>query len=341
MMLARSAASTFDRLPQHAEALGDVLMGPRVYDYLGGVPRPAWTRWAYPLLLAAAVLGAIGMFAAGVAPCDRRLVLLALFTAALLLVVGRALRLDDSSYERYVLYLVPLAGLLFVRSLSALGRVPPFGHAGIRWFAHDAVRFAVTLVVSCSFLAQFRLNYFDPVSRERYGTRLHRTFRTAEREPKAELAAAIRQRAGGTESPTILGADWKQSWWVLHPLQYLLGARAHVETGVDPDEIVGTLRCGPAPTAASSGFGSLSTRPLTRCFVVGASNSDYIERVRSAACAGGRLREELTFRDATGHPVWVLLVLGDVAPCADSSAIGISPTSPRATSPIDEPERLP
>ena len=272
-ILVESMASSLDRLPQHLASLADVLLGGRVYEYLSGMPMPAWIRWTYPLFYLGAALVLWQLHRRGTTR-DRRLAMLSVAACLLILLAGRALRLHMASYERYILYLVPLCGLLLVRGIRAMS-----GRGGERlgpWAT------ALPLGVAMLLLVQFWSCYFRPLCDQRFASRLHRTFLSGDQEPKAGVAAAIRARLRPGTTRVVVAQDW----WVQYPVDYLLAGRCEVR--LDGPE-------GETPRD---------------CFVVGFADSDFIRDIRAAASDRHELREELTIGPAAARPILALLVLG-------------------------------
>jgi hypothetical protein len=228
-ILLGSAAASVPRLPRHLAGLAEVLTGHRVFEYLSGRPIPDWVRWWYPAfyLMPAGLL--IAMFRWG-SPMDRRLVGMCVVVVGLVLVAGQTLRLEEASYERYILYLVPFAGLVVVRGVAAVGK--RFGGGRLQ------VVPVVCIGLSVLCLMQFWFGYFVPLRDQRYTAQLHRTFQTGAVEPKEAAARLIRSRLdalGG--APPIYAEDW----WVRHPLQYLLGGSAEVKEGLRPADLSGSF----------------------------------------------------------------------------------------------------
>jgi hypothetical protein len=272
-ILLESVASSVDRLPQHLAGLADVLIGNRVYEYLVGTPTPQWITWIYPAFYLTAALVVWFLARSGHAG-DRRLALLASTTFFLLLLAGRTLRLHRASYERYILYLVPLAGLLLVRGIRAMAwrggaRTEPWASA-------------LPLGIGLLLLSQFWSCYFQPLRDQRHASGLHRTFLSGTREPKTALAASIRDRLEAGTAHVVIAEDW----WVQHAVDFLLNGLCEVRSNVRADDI------------PSEGF------------VVGFAGSPFIEGFRAAADDRNMLREEVHVRGSTAQPILVLLVLG-------------------------------
>jgi hypothetical protein len=272
-ILIESFASSIDLLPQHLGSLADVLLGSRVYEYLSGVPTPDWIRWTHPLFYLGAALVLWSLARNGTAD-DRRLAILTIVMCMMLLLAGRALRLQLASYERYFLYLVPLSGLLLVRGIRAIGR-----RLGDR--IGSPVN-AVALGVAGLLLVQFWSCYFRPLRDQRFSSRLHRTFLSGADEPKAAAAEAIRARLRPGAKHIVVAQDW----WVQHPIDYLLAGRCEVRLGWPADD------------------------PPNDCFVVGFADSEFIREIRAAAADRNELREALPIGPPTARPILSLLVLG-------------------------------
>jgi hypothetical protein len=293
MRLATSAASCLERLPGHVSSVGDILLGARVYEYLAGVPRPPWTSWGYPVLIACALLGLRMLYRRGRA-LDQGLLAATGLVIVLLLLLARALRLDRLSYERYALYLAPMFALLVVRAVRV--GTARHGHASVLWPA------GVVVALSCTFLVQFWFRYFEPLRHLTYAAALHETFHTGAEEPKAAAARAIaeriqRSRRGVDATPEAAGAAaepapiavFAENWWVQHPIEYLLFGEVRIRRGERPG--------GDEPQA----------------LVVGFSGSDYLGDVQMAAVERAQRVEELSFLGSHGQPVLRLLVIDGAA----------------------------
>jgi hypothetical protein len=272
-ILVDSIASSFDLLPQHLASLADVLVGGRVYEYLSGVPMPSWIRWTYPLFYFGAAIVLWSLVHRGTAS-DRQLAMLSVAACLLILLTGRALRLHMASYERYILYLVPLGGLLLVRGIRAMS-----GHARDRLGSWATV---LPLGVAMLLLVQFWSCYFRPLGDQRFASRLHRTFLTGDQEPKAAVAAAIRERLPPGATHVVVAQDW----WVQHPVDFLLAGRCQVRLA-----------------------GPVGETPR-ECFVVGFADSDFIRDIRAAASDRHELREELAIGPSPARAILALFVLG-------------------------------
>jgi hypothetical protein len=296
-----SIMSCVQRLPQHLAGLAGVLVGPRVFSYLSGAPAPDWCAWVYLAFYLGAGWLFICTFRRG-SSGDRKLVVVAVAVLVLVLMMGRMLRLHRSSYERYILYLVPLLALIVLRGLLALqwrnrsasiiGK-PPSDRGGANDLAPQKTvpNFAMAcpvavLVVSIVCLIQFWRSYFQPLCHQTYSARLHRTFQSDIVEPKGAAAEAIRRRSASSPYPMPV---YVEDWWLQHALDYLLDERWVVTIGVPPDEI---------------------TDPA---MVVGFTASPYVEQ--AVVAAGGRqsLREQIHLGTNGDSTILSLIVL-DEAP---------------------------
>lgn len=222
--LRESVASSMDRLPQHLAGLGEVMVGPRVFEYLAGVPMPGWVGPAIVIFYVAAGGLGFALWRWG-KPTDRRLIVVSGLLLALVLILGRTLRLHRASYERYVLYMVPLLGLLVVQGVVSLGN-----QMRGRW-AGPMTRL-LPLCLSACCLIHFWVSYFAPLRDSVYLARQHRTFQSGPTEPKAVVADLIRSELSRSgERVTIYAEDW----WLAHAIDYLLGGRHEIVTGKLPD----------------------------------------------------------------------------------------------------------
>ncbi|MBI3467642.1 MAG: hypothetical protein HY000_31930, partial [Planctomycetes bacterium] len=261
----RYAGLLIDQLGR-VRVVGDLILGPRVYEYFAGVPRPGWAIVVYPLLLVVASGGLVVLHQRG-SSNERAIVFIVGLVMGLTVLLGSRLRLGEPSCERYVLYWVPLGVGAWVRSVGRLiGRFLP----GRTWLVP-----AVHLGVSCVFLVQFWCCYFQPLQHQTYSELLHRTFRTGPQEPKADAAEAIRRRSPDMARGRVIAEDW----WCQYPVPFLLGSGVDVATQVErPDRAL-------------------------RVFVVGYSDGKFAEGVRDRMRSWGwRLHEQEDFRDVTGRP---------------------------------------
>ncbi len=267
----RSVRGSAERIGPHATALGDILVGPRAYEYLAGVPRAGWTVVVYPAALIV-LAAAIWFLARSELAADRRLAALTVITAVLVLLVGRRVEFNERSYERYCVYIVPLAAVAIVRSVRVA--------CNRRTRAGVPIAACVTAAVSLFLLVQFWGNYFAPLRDQRHADRLHRTFWTGEREPKAELADAIRERAGAASTLYV------EDWWIRWPVGYLLGGSVEVHDRFKVEEI---------------------DEP---CFIASFAGGELTKRVLDDERLRDRVTERIEFGNVSGKPQLVLLVLG-------------------------------
>jgi hypothetical protein len=310
-----SVLSTFNRLPAHLVALGDILVGLRVYEYLAGTSTPAWMRTGYWVVAAVLAVAVASLFRRSAAQ-DRNLAALAVVTLAMVLAVGRRLDIDDRSCERYVVYVVPLVGVLIVRGSFVLR------DGVVQRLAWPAA----PLLLAALLLFQFWVGYFEPLRRGTYGHDLHRTFWTGPREPKAELVKAIRSRLRGAPPTDVYVEDW----WIGQPVEYLLGGNVVVNYAIPP-------ATPPRPT-----------------LVAGFTGSPYLREVEQAAADRGQPAERMPL-DPDAPRVVSLIALAPSAgsgPYSRSTrqdardrVLGNAATPSRTATPrareIDGPGRLP
>jgi hypothetical protein len=256
------------------EVVGDILCGPRAYEFLAGAPRPGWICWAYLLALAITVGAFYNLFRHG-RTSDRALVLVTGLTVAMVLAVAGTLRIRELSCERYVLYVVPLAAVACTRALGSV--------CGTRGQSSNQLPVYLTLLAGAVFLGQGWTLYFDPLRHQAYGTSLHPTFWTGQRDPKAAAAELIRQRDDGLTPCAVFAEDW----WLQHPLQYLLGSRYSVET---------------------RGATSLAENERTQYFV-GFTGSAVLERVRARLTEVGLRFQEHDVQAGAGRPIVTVVVI--------------------------------
>ena len=166
----------------------DLVTGLRAYEFMAGVPRPNWVTLLYAVVLTTGAGAGIALVRSG-RPADRALATLFPLLLVMLLApaVSAKLRFGSLSYERYVLYFVPLTIAAFVRSVrTAVAR-------GRQWA--QAVPVAASIVCSGFFLVQFWQNYLHSLDRHTYWERMRATaqwsFGTGPVEPKSAVAAAI------------------------------------------------------------------------------------------------------------------------------------------------------
>jgi uncharacterized membrane protein len=186
--------------------VGDFLSGARGYQWYAGMP-PTRTLALSSLLLLVATVWMTVRIGRSHDLADRFVRVMWMLVPILLIgAVGRT-GLQIVSSERYVLWLMPMFVILSVRYLTIT--------------AWPAWRAALVVFSLCAiFLGQFWLYYFDSLIDLRYQATLVPTFWTAGTEPKAQAAGIIRQL-----DPTGTKRVFADTWWIEHPMRFLLYRR--------------------------------------------------------------------------------------------------------------------
>ncbi len=256
----------------------DLMTGVRAYEYIAGVPRPSWTGVLYSVTLVASGACLLALVRSEW-PADRTLAMLFPMLLGMLLVpvVSNQLRYGSLSYERYVIYFVPLGITAFVRAMRALG-----GRMG-RWGGR--VPPIVSIAIAGLFLAQFWHYYFDALREHTYWERLRvtpqRTFGTGPIEPKQAAADAILKMTDLSAPLRVYAEDY----FIRQPLDYLMGGRFEVQER------------------------SIQFESRVRICVVGYSGASQLAEAQTAANQFGWKVTEQFFGDSRGNPIVTLLVL--------------------------------
>ncbi len=272
-ILIDSATSSLDRFPLHLKVLADLFAGMRIYDYLAGLPSTGSAWWTVPVFCLMSVVILLALLRSG-DTADRSLALLALLSLLLIFLTGRAFRLDDASYERYFLYAFPLSAVVLVRGVRVV--MPSVGSEPGKLLA------ALPLVLAVCFLVQFWFCYFAVIRSQAFDSRLHQTFHTGTREPKAELASALSERLQ-RESHAVI---YTENWWLHHSVDYLLRCRYEVRRETIPVD------------------------STTQSFVVGFAESGFVSAVRDKFGPLDGVRRESQFGNSNGQPILLLLEIG-------------------------------
>ncbi len=211
-----------------------LLSGATVFEYISGAPlgssNASWAAWLSPfcnLLFAALVVlalwGLVHRLVEGSGIADRCLGL-----SWLVMLVGFFVVAGPGSiaphFERYGMCLIAPAALLVSR--------------GLAWWWESRRRGWVDAVLAGGawlWLAAFYLGYF--VFIEQTGGAAHRTFRTAEVEPKLAAFQFVRSHSE-PDRPLCIVCD---EWWNYWPVAYLASndPRVRVELPGDPNDALG------------------------------------------------------------------------------------------------------
>lgn len=213
----RSAFAVVERISS-LRVWTDVMLSPRILEYFAGTPPPNGWCIANVASWGLAITASIVLWRAGDVR-DRTLVTLAGLVAGFIVVTHDRLRLGNLSYERYILYVVPLSVALWLRTVGLRNfaglRRQPFGPL------------AVHLAVSVFCLAQLWFGYFVPLARQSFPGRLHVTFRTGLQEPKFAAVHAVREFLARADGAVHVVAE---DWWIQQPMQFLLPGSIHVQS---------------------------------------------------------------------------------------------------------------
>lgn len=192
----------------HLQGFSRLLFGPTVYEYLVGPAAPAATfaaNWVLgPLLF-------VGLLVALAASLKRRSYLLSGFIGGFLASLAASLpaagpKIFDPGMERYGLF--TLAPAL----LALVGIAAQFDFRG---WAADLGKTVLVPAAGVAMLVSFYFSYFVPYLRT--GGEAHRTFRTADPEPKLEVFEVLERQAQTSRTVAVFVDDW----WLSVPLQYL------------------------------------------------------------------------------------------------------------------------
>lgn len=225
MIPAATAQATFPRGPaevlrraldvagwrRYLVAIGDLLTGPTIYQYIVGLPGAIpWHRAAALTVALVAAAGWRGWYRV-----DRSRALgltggLGVSLAAFYPIAG--LHAISPGWERYAMFLVVPSLVIIARSIAG------FGHN--RTAAAGQVLFV--LAIGVFFLANLWRWYFVP--QWKTGGQSELTFRTGPCEPK-QAAFEFIHAVAPNEPVTIMAEDW----WCYNPLLYLAAGRPGTE----------------------------------------------------------------------------------------------------------------
>jgi hypothetical protein len=263
--------------------LGAIVWGTRAYEYFVGEPPAPWLGAVHAAVLLAMLIATIRLCRSTRA-ADRLLAALWFLTPIGLVAAIGLIAIHQVSNERYVLWVLPAASVLLVRSLRATdsGRMPVC-YSG-----------PIVVCVSAFFLFQFWGHYFAPLRKGTFAETLHPTFKTGTTEPKAEAARLISQSPASAPVEVVT-----QDWWVQHPVDYLLR---------------GDYRVVPQKNSRDAAAPSDATR-----FVVGFTGSAFIRRVQAHLAAAGAEFRQFDMMGGDGRPVVTVLRLEPRTPAAATS----------------------
>lgn len=236
-----------ERLRQPWETLrmmaapGQMLSGVRAFSYLGGMPETDATWW---------LATAITLFLLGMAwqqrkaalPADRAVALAWLVLPLPWWLTSGLLGQGELSKERYVVWILPLAVLLVMRWLRLRSAHWPLIAVGL--IGAGLVQTAVLL--GC-------------LDHTPWPEGQHRTFWTAQQEPKVWAAEQVMAAALPGEQIRVEVSDW----WLEHPLRYLLPEGSAVGVRVEPARFaVRWAGHGLPARGTCRGLGAADGRPL-------------------------------------------------------------------------------